>query len=138
MADLALSDLDDALAMLERLANTQGREIIDALRGNGDRHALALRYAKLPYNSKVVAGSGSALEGYNVLTSDEDERPVRGESLRGEADPPGCVFRALQKRSALCGVLQKDPAFCAANADRRSATLRPFFRDPNARWAATA
>jgi len=68
MADLALSDLDDALAMLERLANTQGREIIDALRGNGDRHALALRYAKLPYNSKVVAGSGSALEGCNVLT----------------------------------------------------------------------
>ena len=67
MGELASSDLDDALAMLERLANTQGREIIDALRGNGDRHALVLRYAKLPYNSKVVAGSGSALEGYNVL-----------------------------------------------------------------------
>ncbi|HEV2606857.1 MAG TPA: hypothetical protein VGT79_02635, partial [Xanthomonadaceae bacterium] len=74
MADLQLRDFDAARSMLERLAATynpsaaaQGRELIAALTGHGDRHALALRYAALPFNSFLDQASGNVLQGYDIV-----------------------------------------------------------------------
>jgi TolB-like protein/Tfp pilus assembly protein PilF len=73
MADLQLRDFDAARSMLERLATTynpsaaaQGQELTAALAGHGDRHALALRYAALPFNSFLDPASGNALQGYDI------------------------------------------------------------------------
>ena len=73
LADLQLGNFAEAQAMFERLASTlnpgavaQGRELVQALTGHGDRHALALRYAALSVNSFLDPTSGSALQGPNV------------------------------------------------------------------------
>ena len=73
MTDLQLHDYANARAMLERLAAAlnpsaaaQGRELTDALAGHGDRHALAVRYAALPLQSKLDPASGNVLEDYDL------------------------------------------------------------------------
>jgi TolB-like protein len=73
MANLRLNDLKAALPLFERLAaaanpgaSAQGSELIAALTGSGDRHALAQRYAALKYNSMVDPASGNALVGYDI------------------------------------------------------------------------
>ena len=72
LAELALGNLDAARETLERRAAIdnpsaagQGRELIAALKG-GDRRALAMRYAALPYNSKLDPASGNSLDGHNM------------------------------------------------------------------------
>lgn len=72
-ADLLLGHFDAARPMLERLAaaenpsaSGQGRELVEALAGRGDRRALALRYAALPTNSFLDQASGNALGGYEI------------------------------------------------------------------------
>ncbi len=74
MIDLQLHDFAEARTMLERLAAVknpaaaaQGRELTDALAGRGDRHALSVRYAALPFNSNLDPGSGNALQDYDVV-----------------------------------------------------------------------
>jgi tetratricopeptide (TPR) repeat protein len=69
MADLLMGDIDAARPMLERYAAAQNpsasgevQELVDALAGRADRHALALTLSKLPFNSQVDADSGNALE----------------------------------------------------------------------------
>ena len=73
MTDLQLRDYDAARAMLERQATvvnasarTQGRELVAAITGHGDRHALALRYAALPVFSFLDPSSGNVLESYEI------------------------------------------------------------------------
>ena len=73
MADLRLRDFDGARSMLERLAaasnpsaSAQGRELVEALSGHGDRHELAARLAALAYNSNLDPASGNALTAYDV------------------------------------------------------------------------
>ncbi len=74
MADLQLRDFDGARSTFERLAATaqnpsasaQGRELIEALSGHGDRHALANHYASLASDSNLNPASGNALPGYEV------------------------------------------------------------------------
>ena len=103
MVDLRLHDFVEARTMLERLAAArnpnaaaQGRELIDALAGRGDRHALAVRYAALPFNSNLDPGSSNALQDYDLaglivqlgepaLALDFLERDAIGE-LSGYAD----------------------------------------------------
>jgi adenylate cyclase len=72
-ADLLLGDFEAARQTLERLAaadnpsaNGQGRELMEALAGRGDRHALALRYSALPTNSALDPTSGNAFSGYEI------------------------------------------------------------------------
>ncbi len=72
LAELRLGHLEAARELLERQAAVdnpsaanQGRELIAALQG-GDRRALAMRYAALPYNSKFDPASGNSLEGYDL------------------------------------------------------------------------
>ena len=74
-ADLLSGDFGEARQMLDRLAaainpsaSGQGREIVSALSGKGDRHALALRMSALPLRSRLVASSGNALEDYHVAS----------------------------------------------------------------------
>ena len=74
-ADLLSGDFGEARQMLDRLAaafnpsaSGQGREIVSALSGNGDRHALAARMSALPLRSRLVASSGNALEDYHVAS----------------------------------------------------------------------
>ncbi|HEY3519771.1 MAG TPA: hypothetical protein VGK80_01880 [Rhodanobacteraceae bacterium] len=74
MVDLRLHDFAEARTMLERLAAVknsaaaaQGRELTEALAGRGDRHALAVRYAALPFNSNLDPGSDNALQDYDVV-----------------------------------------------------------------------
>jgi TolB-like protein/Tfp pilus assembly protein PilF len=74
MVDLRLHDFTEARTMLERLAATlnpgssaMGRELTDALTGHGDRHALAVRYAALPFNSNLEPASGNVLEDYDLV-----------------------------------------------------------------------
>ncbi len=73
IAELQLGELAAARSTLQRLAavdnpsaSAQGRELVDALEGKGDRHALAVRYAALPYNSRLDPTSGNAIEGYDM------------------------------------------------------------------------
>jgi adenylate cyclase len=73
MADLLLGNFAAAQSTLERLAaaqhpsaSAQGRELVEALSGHGDRHVLAGRYAGLAYNSNQDPTSGNALEGYEI------------------------------------------------------------------------
>lgn len=74
MVDLRLHDFTEARTMLERLAatlnpgsNAMGRELTYALAGHGDRHALAARYAALPFNSNLEPASGNVLEDYDLV-----------------------------------------------------------------------
>ncbi len=67
--NLVAEDWPAAQAMLERLAavdnpqaKNQGRELVAALSGNADKHALAVKMAALPFNSNVEPASGNALE----------------------------------------------------------------------------
>src|SRR5256886_1445643 len=73
MADLLSGDFDAARPMLERAAaagnpsaSTQGRELVDALAGRADRHALAQRLAALRYNSNLDPASGNIITGYQI------------------------------------------------------------------------
>ncbi len=75
MADLLSGDFDEAQAMLDRLAaaynpgaSGQGREIVSALSGHGDRHALAERMSTLPLRSRLDPSSGNALQDYQIVT----------------------------------------------------------------------
>lgn len=72
LAEMRLGNLDAARVILERQAAVdnpsaagQGRELVAALKG-GNRRALAVRYAALPYNSKFDPASGNSLEGYDM------------------------------------------------------------------------
>lgn len=47
-------------------ASAQGRELIDALIGHGDRHALAVRYSGLPIASSMDPTSGNALIPWDI------------------------------------------------------------------------
>ena len=74
-ADLLSGDFGEARQMLDRLAaainpsaSGQGLEIVSALSGKSDRHALALRMSALPLRSRLVASSGNALEDYHVAS----------------------------------------------------------------------
>ncbi len=74
-ADLLSGDFGEARQMLDRLAaainpsaSGQGREIVAALSGKGDRHALALRMSALPLRSRLDPSSGNAMEDYQVAT----------------------------------------------------------------------
>ena len=76
MADLMLGDYVAARPLLERLAASlnpsasgQAQELIAALSGHADRHALAIKMAKLPFNSLLDAGSGNALEDQMVAAA---------------------------------------------------------------------
>ena len=73
MAELQLGERDAARSMFERLAaaqnpsaSAQGKELVEALAGHGDRHALALRYATRPIDSYLDPASGNALLGIDV------------------------------------------------------------------------
>jgi TolB-like protein len=73
MDELLLGQYDQARATLQHLAAVQnpsaagqGNELVAALTGHGDRHALALRYARLALDSENEPGSGNALEGYYI------------------------------------------------------------------------
>lgn len=73
MAELQLGERDAARSTFERLAaaqnpsaSEQGKELVEALAGHGDRHALALRYAARPFDSYLDPASGNALPGYEV------------------------------------------------------------------------
>ena len=74
-ADLLMGDFDEARQMLDRLAAAfnpsaggQGSDIVAALTGKGDRHALAVRMSALPLRSRLDASSGNAMEDYQVAT----------------------------------------------------------------------
>ena len=68
MTDLRLQDFDGARSAFERLAANhpnaavQGRELVAALTGHGDRNALAVRYAALPFGSNNDPASGNVLQ----------------------------------------------------------------------------
>ena len=69
MADLLLGNLVAARPMLERLAaeqnpgaRGQAQDLVEALAGRTDRHALALTLSKLALNSQLDPDSGNALE----------------------------------------------------------------------------
>ena len=47
-------------------ASGQGRELIDALTGHGDRHALAVRYSRLAVSSSMDRTSGNALIPWDI------------------------------------------------------------------------
>jgi tetratricopeptide (TPR) repeat protein len=71
--ELLLGQYDQARATLQRAAAVhnpnaaaQGAELVAALTGQGDRHALALRYAALALDSANQPGSGNALEAYYI------------------------------------------------------------------------
>ena len=73
IADLLSGDFEAARPILERAAaaqnpsaSTQGRELVDALAGRADRHALAQRLAALRYNSNLDPASGNILTGYQI------------------------------------------------------------------------
>jgi TolB-like protein/Tfp pilus assembly protein PilF len=73
MADLLSADFDAARPMLERAAaaqnpsaSTQARELVDALAGRADRHALGQRLAALDYKSHLDSASGNILNGYQT------------------------------------------------------------------------
>jgi len=75
VAQLITGDYESARPLLERLAavqnpdaSGQAQALIAALTGHGDRRALALRMAALPYRSRLDATSGNALEDYQVAT----------------------------------------------------------------------
>jgi hypothetical protein len=58
--------LERAAAAQNPSANTQARELVDALAGRADRHAFALRLAALRYNSSLESASGNILVGYQI------------------------------------------------------------------------
>jgi len=94
MVDLRLHDFTEARTMLERLAATknsgaaaQGRELTDALASRGDRHALAVRYAALPFNSNLQPGSGNALQDYDLV------------GLIVQLDEPGLALEFLEREA---------------------------------------
>ncbi len=58
--------LERAAAAQNPSASTQGQEIVDALAGRADRHALAQRLAALRYNSNLDPASGNILTGYQI------------------------------------------------------------------------
>ncbi|MEO6155953.1 MAG: hypothetical protein ABIP16_09535 [Thermomonas sp.] len=67
--DLMAKDWIGASSMFQHLAvagnpsaHAQGRDLVDALSGRRDKHALAVRMAALPFNSNVDKGSGNGLE----------------------------------------------------------------------------
>ena len=71
--ELLLGQYEQARNTFERLselhspgAQTQGDELVAALTGHTDRHALAVRYAALPAESENDPSSGNALEGYQL------------------------------------------------------------------------
>jgi adenylate cyclase len=73
LADLLQGNFDAARPMLERWAaagnpsaSGQGRELVEALAGRGDRRALALRYAALPWKSSFDPASGNVLPGFQI------------------------------------------------------------------------
>jgi len=74
LVDLQSRNFGEARVMLERLASAknssavaQGRELTEALNGGADdKHALARRYAALPFDSGLDQASGNALEGYDM------------------------------------------------------------------------
>ncbi|OGT56193.1 MAG: hypothetical protein A3E01_04845 [Gammaproteobacteria bacterium RIFCSPHIGHO2_12_FULL_63_22] len=74
-ADLLSGNLGEARQMLDRLAaafnpsaSGQGSEIVSALSGKADRHALAVRMSALPLRSRLDPSSGNALEDYHVAS----------------------------------------------------------------------
>ena len=76
MSSLLTGDFDGGSALLERLAAThnpsavgQGRALAAAMTGHGDRHALAIKLAALPFNSNVIPGSGNTLEDQMVAAA---------------------------------------------------------------------
>ena len=75
LAELAMGNFSAARAALEKQAaivnpsaRAQGSELIDALSGRGDKNALALRYAALPFNSKFDLASQNVFESYDIPT----------------------------------------------------------------------
>jgi tetratricopeptide (TPR) repeat protein len=73
MAELALGNLEGAEAMFARQAAIsnpsaagQGRELVQALAGKGDKKALAVRYSNLPFNSRLDPDSGNSLEDFHL------------------------------------------------------------------------
>ena len=71
--DLLLGDLAGARLMFGRLAamakpgaGSLDREIVEALAGHGDRHALAVRLAALPYDGNLDPNSATQLGDYQV------------------------------------------------------------------------
>jgi adenylate cyclase len=73
LAELQLGESDAARSMFERLAtaqnpsaSAQGKELVEALAGHGDRHDLALRYAAKPFDSYLDPASGNALQRYDI------------------------------------------------------------------------
>ncbi|MGH8233643.1 MAG: tetratricopeptide repeat protein, partial [Rhodanobacteraceae bacterium] len=70
IVDLELGDYPEAQSLFERQAvvqnpsaRAQGRELVAALSGHADRHALALRYATFAVDSLVHQGSGNVIWG---------------------------------------------------------------------------
>ncbi len=70
IVDLELGDYQQAESFIERQSATwnpsagaQGRELVAALTGRSDRHALALRYAAFDIASFMHAGSGNVIWG---------------------------------------------------------------------------
>lgn len=73
MADLLSGDFDAAQPMLERAAaaqnpsaSGQARELVEALAGRADRHAVAERLSSFRYNSNLDPASGDILNGYQI------------------------------------------------------------------------
>lgn len=73
MADLLSGDFDAARPMLERVAaaqnpsaSGQARELVEALAGRADRHALAQRLSSFRYNSHLDSSSGNMFNGYTI------------------------------------------------------------------------
>jgi TolB-like protein/Flp pilus assembly protein TadD len=70
--DLESGNFESARSMLERLAagekitGTQGKDLIEALAGRGDKRALARRYAALPFDSYLDPSSGNMFIGYDM------------------------------------------------------------------------
>jgi TolB-like protein/Tfp pilus assembly protein PilF len=70
--DLQSGNFESARSMLERLAagekiaGTQGGDLIEALAGRGDKRALARRYAALPFDSYLDPSSGNMFIGYDM------------------------------------------------------------------------
>ncbi|WP_439640599.1 hypothetical protein [Nevskia sp.] len=67
LARLMQGDLDSAKTAFERMEAAQGHSgqtqaLIDAFAGRADRHALALKWAALPFNSQADPASGNTLE----------------------------------------------------------------------------
>ncbi|HSE13178.1 MAG TPA: hypothetical protein VLB69_11140, partial [Rudaea sp.] len=72
LVDLQSGNLEAARSILERLAaaekitGTQGKDLIEALAGRGDKRALARRYAALPFDSYLDPSSGNMFIGYDM------------------------------------------------------------------------